>query len=120
LDTTAQTHTFKTLEEFLVPWKHHNYEDSSSLLYNVLDETEKRIKKDEKIFAIETINLFREGILPAWEDPKNQYGYDLKTDIDVSVDQRELTEKKYKDLWRNLVLGLIGEEFEYSQWINGI
>jgi len=79
--------------------------DSSNFIYNTLDETEKRVIRGEKPFAIECLNLFREGIHPSWEDENNQFGFDLRVELEVSPDQKEQTEKIYKDLWRNLVFG---------------
>lgn len=98
-DTLEKVYSFKNLEEFLIPWKHHNWEDSSTILYNILDETEKRVIRGEKLYAIETLNLFREGVHPSWEDENNQYGYDLRVELEVSADQRDQTERIYKDLW---------------------
>jgi len=66
------------------------------------------------------LNLFRDGIKPAWEDPENKKGYDMRGEIDVSPDKKEAAEKIYKDLWQNFVFGLIGEDCKYSQHIAGL
>lgn len=48
------------------------------------------------------IALFKSGIRPAWEDPKNLKGYSVHF---VNV---ELTQ----EIWENIILGLIGGTFE--------
>lgn len=104
-------------------WNNCGYDDSSNLLYSTLDETEKKVKRGEKSLAIDVINLFREGIQPAWEDPQNKKGYDMRVELDVTADTKDkktAAEKIYKDLWQNFVFGLIGEESDYSQHIAGM
>lgn len=58
--------------------------------------------------------------MPAWEDPENKKGYDMRVELDVSPDKKEAAEKIYKDLWQSFVFGLIGEDCEYSQHIAGL
>jgi len=85
-----------------------------------LDETEKRVKRENKLYVIECLNLFRKDIKPAWEDPLNKLGYELRVELEVLPDKRELTEVTFKQVWQDLVFGLIGEECVYSHLINGI
>lgn len=60
-----------------------------------------RVERYNRLFVIDSLNLFREGIKPVWEDPLNQNGYDLRLELDVYSDNREQTEITYKLLWQN-------------------
>jgi len=101
-------------------WYNCSYDDSSNLLFSTLDDTEKRVERFNRLFVIDSLNLFREGIKPVWEDPVNQSGYDLRIELDVFSENKDQTEKTYKDLWQNMVFSLIGEECDYSKDITGI
>lgn len=112
---------FNNLNDFAHFWFTTGYDDSSNVLYSTLDDTQKNIKRGQgKLFTIDGIGLFRKGIAPAWEDVANQSGYELRAEVDVNTDKKDNAEKVYKNLWQNLVFGLIGEDFEYSKEINGI
>jgi len=66
--------------------------------------------------------MFREGIKPAWEDPVNNAGYDLRVELDVSIEKnnKETIVDTYKKLWQDLVFSTIGEECDYAKEIAGI
>lgn len=114
--------SFNDLSAFGVFWHNGLYDDSSNLLFNPIDDTEKRIIRNEKISAIECLNQFREGIKPAWEDPLNANGYDLRVELDVNPEKipKEQIIDAYKQLWSDFVFSLIGEESPYASEINGI
>lgn len=48
--------TFNDLKDFGMFWYGCYYDDSSNLLFNTMDETEKRITRNDKVFAIECLN----------------------------------------------------------------
>lgn len=60
------------------------------------------------------VNLFVDGILPAWEDKENQAGG--RWQIRYSKTQTLISDK----LWEDLVLAVIGDQFTYPNEINGI
>jgi len=72
------------------------------------------------LYTIDGVGLFRQGILPAWEDEANKFGYELRAEVDVNTDKKDNAEKVYKNLWQTLVFSLIGEECDYSKEITGI
>jgi len=90
------------------------------LLYSTLDDTQKNVKRKGKLYTIDGVGLFREGIKPAWEDEMNKHGYELRAEIDCNNDKKDHAEKVYKQLWEDLIMSLIGEDFDYSQEITGI
>ena len=71
----------------------------------------KRIKSTGQIPS--ALSFFSKGIDPSWEDPMNENG-------------AEWSIRKFKDisgvdeLWTNLLVTLISEDFENSEHINGI
>lgn len=113
---------FNNLKDFGTFWRIHFYDDSSNLLFNCLDDTEKRIERNGKTVIIDVLNLFREGIQPAWEDPENGKGYNLKVELcmKAELNPREIIVNTYKQLWEDFCLSLIGEECAYSSEIAGI
>lgn len=119
-NTLNEIFSFNNLNDLAKFWYNCSYDDSSNLLFSTLDDTEKRVERFNRLFVIDSLNLFREGIKPVWEDPVNQNGYDLRIELDVYSDNREQTEITYKGLWQNMVFSLIGEECEYSNQIAGI
>ncbi|EGR34632.1 hypothetical protein IMG5_005540 [Ichthyophthirius multifiliis] len=54
---------------------------------------------------------FQQGIKPMWEDPANQGGgrYQMRIKIEYA-----------NKFWEDLLLGLIGEECEFGNYINGV
>jgi len=111
---------FDNLNDLAKFWYNCWYDDSSDLLFSTLDDTEKRIELNERKYIIDSLNLFREGIKPTWEDPVNSVGYDLRVILSVNSENREQTEITYKNLWQNMVFSLIGEESDFSNQVTGI
>jgi translation initiation factor 4E len=58
---------------------------------------------------IDCFMLFRKGIRPEWEDPKNAQGGHLL--YQIQFPKRALVDA----LWKNLFLDLIGESWTYSE-----
>lgn len=121
-DNLAKLCTFNNLKDFAEFWHNYYYDDSANLLHSTLDETEKKIMRNEKQFIIECLNLFREGIKPAWEDPVNANGYDLRVELDVNQEKnsKEAIADSYKKLWQDLVFSVIGEECVFAKEITGL
>lgn len=118
-DNLQEIFSFNNLKDLGNFWYNCGYDDSSNLLYSTIDDTHKNVKRKGKLYTIDGVGLFREGIKPAWEDPQNAKGYELRCEVDVNTDKQGNAEKAYKQLWQNLVFGLIGEDFDYSEHICG-
>lgn len=57
------------------------------------------------------LNIFVEGIKPVWECPEHAHGAAWNLRVN----------KGHADkLWENLLLGLIGEQFEYANNVTGV
>lgn len=121
-DNLGKLCTFNNLKDFAEFWHNFYYDDSANLLHSTLDETEKKIKRNDKLYIIECLNLFREGITPAWEDPVNANGYDIRVELDVNPDKnsRDAIADTYKKLWQDIVFSVIGEECVFAKEIAGI
>jgi hypothetical protein len=63
---------------------------------------------------VDSICMFRKDILPAWEDPQNVGGSDMKIEFRINKDQ----DKELDNLFVNLISELIAEDFEYSKHVN--
>lgn len=57
--------------------------------------------------------LFKKGIEPKWEDPMNEFGGSLITQID------NVKDKEIDDVWKNLVFGIVGNSIPNAEHING-
>ena len=58
-----------------------------------------------------TINLFQKGIKPEWEDPQHQQGASLRL---------QFSKGYANQIWEDLILAFIGEQFELDNEITGI
>ena len=58
--------------------------------------------------------IFKEGIKPVWEDPKNDGGFDISIEYDVSRIQ-DVQQK-----WITIVTGALGNTMPHCQYINGV
>ena len=59
-----------------------------------------------------SIEYFRKGIEPKWEDPKNECGGRFVFPVNKDVTNKD-------DIYSNLVFYLLGEDFNHSVHING-
>lgn len=67
---------------------------------------------------IDTLMIFREGVKPEWEDPKNKHGGHFQYQFRPgSVVGPPLQVDEY---WNNLILGVFGGSIEGSEKITGI
>ena len=67
---------------------------------------------DGKELTMEAFNLFEEGVKPAWEDPVNAEGSDLRATLPAR-------EASIDSAWTNMVLSLIGEIVDTSDEATG-
>ena len=75
-DNLVEIFSFSNLNQFAQFWNCMPYDQSSNLIYFTVTEHDKIIQKEDgKQYVIEGLNLFRQGVKPAWEDPRNSEGY---------------------------------------------
>lgn len=63
--------------------------------------------------SVIAFSLFREGVLPEWEDPVNIKGSEWGC-------RENLDERRFKDLWVDYILGAIGEQIPHCVGIRAI
>ena len=86
--------SFETVEEF---WNlYNNIPTVNSIYNNTLYESNA---------AVIAYSVFRYGIKPEWEDIINSNGAEWGC-------RQEMTETLFHDLWKNALLGAIGENFD--------
>eukprot|EP01024_Parvocaulis_polyphysoides_P050648 TRINITY_DN4936_c0_g1_i1.p2 TRINITY_DN4936_c0_g1~~TRINITY_DN4936_c0_g1_i1.p2 ORF type:complete len:216 (-),score=51.88 TRINITY_DN4936_c0_g1_i1:229-876(-) len=94
--TLNTVYSFGTVEEF---W----------CLYN-------NIQTPGKLAANADLHLFKEGIKPAWEDPANENGGSWTLIVPKSPEAKN----QLDNWWLDLLLCVIGEQFEGSEDICGV
>jgi hypothetical protein len=110
-----EIYTFNDIISFWQFWNKYPGNDTKQIFYN--GEHVKYFFKEK--YRIIAMNVFEQGIKPEWEDKKNQKGnvltleYVVDTGLDVFL-------PKVSELWKKLLLYLIGETLPYSDNINGI
>ena len=110
-----EIYTFHDIISFWQFWNKYPGNDTKQIFYNG-DHVKYFFKEKYRIIAM---NVFEEGIKPEWEDIKNQKGnvltleYVVDTGLDIFL-------PKVTELWKKLLLYLIGETLPYSDNINGI
>ena len=110
-----EIYTFNDIISFWQFWNKYPGNDTKQIFYN--GEHVKYFFKEK--YRIIAMNVFEQGIKPEWEDIKNQKGnvltleYIVDTGLDVFL-------PKVTELWKKLLLYLIGETLPYSDNINGI
>lgn len=65
--------------------------------------------------AVEALMIFREGIMPEWEDPANSTGGHFQITLKASANGGQVDE-----YWNNIVLGLIGNSLEAGHRVTGV
>ena len=105
LNSYKQISEFSTIEEF---WEIYNHiPRPSEVMFN------------GKIFPIiegrniDGFSIFKKGILPAWEDPKNINGCELR--INKGINNLDFLDF----IWQNILFGVIGEYLEENDEICG-
>eukprot|EP01068_Selenidium_serpulae_P009445 Selendium_serpulae@DN5232_c0_g1_i1.p1 len=110
-DATKPIHKFDTVEEF---WN----------LWNSLPQPSKLVKgqrmvrrvSDADEQAVDAIMIFKDGIKPEWEDPKNEGGGHFEIKLKPSGVDAALMD----EYWNNLVLALVGGTFDHMDLITGV
>ena len=107
--------TFDSLPEFALFWKSTPYSSISRFFYDYESRELKRCRLPSgEECTIEGLLVFRKGIHPKWEDPKNCMGCSLVVEIPG------LTPRELDGIWSDLVTGLVGEQFDHSSHVNGL
>ena len=71
-------------------------------------------------FRISAMNIFVEGIRPEWEDPKNNGGKYLQFEYQIKLDDINKFSNRASNVWKKLALNTMSENFDGSNFINGI
>eukprot|EP00434_Breviolum_minutum_P039786 symbB.v1.2.035346.t1/scaffold4737.1/size35595/3 len=76
---------------------------------------EKTSEGSEDCHFVDALMIFREGVLPQWEDAANAEGGHFQFHFKTSVGAAQLDE-----YWNNVVLGALGNTLEPSDMITGL
>lgn len=109
-DATRTVSKFNTAQGFWGIW--NGLPQPSELLES------KRIMRDvpgKTSVSIDAIMIFKDGIAPEWEDPKNASGGHFQIQMKPSVGGGQIDE-----YWNNVVLAMVGGCLEPSELITGI
>lgn len=106
---------FDTLEQFAALWNNTLYSSPSKFFFSPQSNKMRRILVDKEEKVLECIMLFKKGIEPKWEDPKNEDGGSLILLIDNLTLDSQIDE-----IWKNLVFALVGNTFPNTAHVNGI
>lgn len=98
-DSFKELCAFSTIEDF---WRYFNHIPKPSEVFFDGDSKKRVGLKDE---IIEEYSLFKKGIEPEWDDPKNKIGGEWFWRANMDGDILDL-------FWVNMVLGVIGETME--------
>jgi len=104
---TCELGNFNCINDF---WRYYNNYPYPSVIFS--DGVEKPIitNPDREVASI---SLFKQGILPKWEDLKNKDGGEIAIRKFKSLEELD-------SLWETISMLCIGEQFEMSDIINGI
>ncbi|EEY64060.1 uncharacterized protein PITG_02580 [Phytophthora infestans T30-4] len=97
--------TFSTVEEFWGYW--NNIPSPSQVLFDGFTH---------KKFADRTVEgfaVFKDGIVPEWEDPENKNGGEWSI-------RKEVGAQELDEFWEKLVLGAIGELIDPGNEVTGV
>lgn len=108
-DTTKQTVSFKTAQEFWEVW--NGVPQPSELLEG------KRFTREQSSGAplfIDAIMIFKDGVKPEWEDPANANGGHFQVQLKIQTGGPQIDE-----YWNNVVLAMVGATLEPYGMITG-
>ena len=107
--------SFGTVPEF---WSFYNNLPKPSDLFYQKDIGKPFYDINGSEREIASISLFRKGIEPKWEDPHNSIGGEVTL---RKFYKKGIAPVEYLDqLWENLSMGCVGEQFSNSESITGI
>jgi translation initiation factor 4E len=96
---------FSTVEGF---WRFFNHVPWPSQIFTT-EEGSKRFNDRE----VEGISLFKRGIRPEWEDPRNMHGGEFFVRKQLNVSQLD-------QWWENLIMGTVGELIDPADVLCGV
>ena len=104
---TKKLGSFDNLKDF---WRYYNNYPYPSIIFS--DGFDKPIIKNPDR-EIGSISLFKNGILPKWEDPKNTNGGEIALRKFKNIEELD-------ELWEKLSILCIGSQIKYPELITGI
>jgi translation initiation factor 4E len=104
---TKELGSFNTIQDF---WRYYNNYPYPSVIFS--NGTSKPIVSNPDR-EIASISLFKKGVCPKWEDPKNSNGGEVAIRKFQNV-------KELDEMWELLSMLCIGEQFDLSDDITGI
>jgi hypothetical protein len=114
-ESTRKIGSFDTIEGF---WSFFNNLPKPSNLFYQSDTGKPYYTFNNDKREIASISLFRDGVEPKWEDPRNRDGGEVML---RKFYRRGIAPVEYLDtLWESLAMGCIGEQFRNSDTITGI
>lgn len=109
-DATRKVTKFDTVQGFWGIW--NGLPQPSELL------EQKRIMRDQSgqpSVTIDALMIFKEGIAPEWEDPKNANGGHFQIQMKPNAGGGQIDE-----YWNNVVLAMVGGSLEPAELITGV
>ncbi|CAL1170656.1 unnamed protein product [Cladocopium goreaui] len=102
-ESTTQIASISSVEEFWQTWE--RLPQPSDLLTRRM--AEKNLDGSEDCHYVDALMIFREGVLPQWEDAANSEGGHFQFHFKTSTGAAQLDE-----YWNNVVLGTLGNTLE--------
>lgn len=109
-------YTFDTMDKFAMLWKYTTYNHPSELFFDIETNATKKFRisdEDPEEKIVDGLLLFREGVLPKWEDPANHKG------CSISCDLNNMNGKSIDKVWKDILFAVIGQNFPFSDCVNG-
>ncbi|KEP67290.1 UNVERIFIED_CONTAM: eukaryotic initiation factor-4E, putative [Hammondia hammondi] len=110
-DNTRDLAAFDTVQKFWQLWSF--IPQPSELL-----DHKRMVRQDKngRSHVVDAVMIFKEGIKPMWEDPRNATGGHFEYRLSFP----QMSAGQIDEYWNNLVLGLIGSTVEGSDHITGV
>ena len=106
--------SFSSLGEFASLWNRSSYNQISQLLFDLENSQARRIRLGQESKVVENILLFKQGVKPLWEDPRNKFGGAL------TIELQRVRPEELDGIWRELVFSFVGNTFPNLDHVNGI
>lgn len=107
-DNTTFLYNIKTIKNI---WEVFNFIPDPQTMFSAYNIPQKKIKRTNEI--PNAISVFRNNSYPQWEHESNYTGYEWSLRKQKNIYDTNL-------LWINLVCTVLGENFENSEFINGV
>ena len=115
-ENIEKIYTFETLDKFALLWKYTTYSQPSDLLFDIETNATKKFRiseEDSEEKIVDGLLLFKEGVLPKWEDPANHKG------CSISCELSGMNGRSIDKLWKDILFAVIGQNFPFSDCVNG-